>query len=347
MSTADASRSISLALLRSNRAVPDDLRPALERHGLPIVLEDTLSHFANGLRWNDTQVDVLLVDLERADDLELDVLDDLLARVALPMIFLDGGIRCNDILWLQRLVAKIRASAIDATATAAPAHPQPNRPRRSPTRLRCWVLGASFGGPEALKRFLSVITEPPPATAFIIGQHIGDGFVDVMAAQLNRATVFNVKPATDGVQLESGCVFVAPVRERLRIDAEGRLRLRPETERRTYMPSIDCVMEEVAAHFGMDSGAIVFSGMGDDGARGSVAIARAGGTVWAQDSASCAIDSMPNCARATGSVKRNGSPEELAADLVEHLAATAPAYVPAPPAQSTRNTINDSEHLGR
>lgn len=309
---------LKLTLLRARRAAPDDLRPALERNGIRIVGEETIASYTSGLRWNAEPVDALLLDLERADDAELDLLDRLLERVALPMVFHDGSARTADVAWLQRLVAKIRTTA----AAPAPAARAPE-PLRNPP-LRCWVLGASFGGPEALKRFLGAFAAPPSA-ALIIGQHIGDGFVEVLAAQLTRATCFKVQPAADGSELEPGRVYVAPVRQRLRIDAARRIRLEDEGERHTYMPSIDRLMEEVARRFGKRSGAIVFSGMGDDGTRGAVAIARAGGTVWAQDSASCAIDSMPNCARATGAVTHSGSPEALAAALAEHLATTAPA----------------------
>jgi chemosensory pili system protein ChpB (putative protein-glutamate methylesterase) len=327
VAAADATeRPCSLAMLRSERAAPDQLPSALERCGLRVVVQQTVSAFAADLRLHLTRVDVLLLDLERADDSELDLIERLLERVALPMIFHDGGARVHDQVWLQRLVGKIHeAAAASLSAGAdetAPARP-PQEPAGDTTQLRCWVLGASFGGPEALKRFLTAIPRPPPATVFLIGQHIGDGFVDVLAAQLNRTTAFIVAPATDGARLESGRIFVAPVHERIRIDAAATIRLQPESERPIYTPSIDRIMQEVASRFGRHSGAIVFSGMGDDGSRGSIAIARAGGTVWAQDTASSAIDSMPNSARATGAVRRNGSPEELAAALVKHLNATA------------------------
>ncbi|HEX5513253.1 MAG TPA: chemotaxis protein CheB [Gammaproteobacteria bacterium] len=324
MSKSNGVVALSLALLRSSRAASDDLRAALERRGLRIVVDESLAQFANGLRWNQGHVDALLLDLEQAEEAEFVQLDALLERVALPIVFHDGQIPADDDAWLQRLIGKIE----DAVATRASedaaglslAEPVPDQA----AALRCWVLGASFGGPEALKRFLCAMPAPPPATALIIGQHIGDGFVDVMAGQLSRATAFKVVPASDGALLESGRVYVAPVLERLRIDAAGRIRLQRDSERHTYLPAIDRLMEEVAHRFGRRSGAIVFSGMGDDGARGSVAIVRAGGMVWAQDAASCACDSMPNCARATGAVTRDGTPEQLAGMLAEHLAATVP-----------------------
>lgn len=310
-----------------------DLREGLERLGVAVVVEETLGSFISDIE-RQREVEVLLVDLEQADDDDLDVLDALLEHSPVPLVFHEDSSRSTDQAWLRRLAEKIEQAA--QNAAAAPMRPialtQPPAPvqevlrepksRLVPGTLRVWVLGASFGGPEALKRFLTSFSEPPPNTAFIIGQHIGDGFVEVLASQLNRATPFRVLPAATGARLQPGTIYVAPVRERLRIDGEGGLYLEPHAPPTTYMPSIDAIMEEVAGRFGERCGAIVFSGMGDDGSQGCTAIARAGGTVWAQESESCAIDSMPNCARATGLVRRNGTPENLARALFLELAQT-------------------------
>lgn len=317
----------SLALLRSARSKSDGFRAALERHGLRVVLDVKLAGIANGLHWSHQQADVVLLDLEHASDAEFDLLDQMLDHLTLPVVVHDGPILIEDTAWMQRVIDKMRCAIRAHRDSAATQHDpvRSHHPDLLPTSLRCWVLGASFGGPEALKRFFNAMPQPPAETAFIIGQHIGDGFVEVLAAQLNRGSLFKVQPAAEGALLESGQVYLAPVRERLRIDASGRLRLQPDSEQHSCLPSIDHLMEEVARRFGPHSGGIVFSGMGDDGARGSVALLRAGGVVWAQDAASSACDSMPNCSRATGAVSREGSPETLAAELYEHLTSTAPA----------------------
>ena len=314
-------RTLVVGLLRTRRASADDgLREALQRQGLRVALEEQLSQFAHGLRWQRCPVDALLLNMELADETELDLLDRMLERVALPLVFQDGQAPVGDEIWLQRLIAKIEA-AVGDRADAGEVWPTRPAPAEH-AGLRCWVLGASFGGPEALKRFFGALPALPADTALIIGQHIAAGFVDVLASQLSRAGAFTVSAARDGDSLESGRIYVAPVQERLRIEADGRLRLDPAAATQLYMPSIDQLMCEVARRFGPRSGAIVFSGMGDDGARGCVAIYRAGGVVWAQAADSCACDSMPVCAKATGAVSYEGTPEELAARLAEHLVAS-------------------------
>ena len=76
-------------------------------------------------------------------------------------------------------------------------------------------------------------------------------------------------------------------------------------------------MAESPKKFGAKAGTIIFSGMGDDGARGCEAIAEHGGVVWAQDIASCVVSSMPDQARKTGKVSFSANPEQLAKRLYE------------------------------
>jgi chemosensory pili system protein ChpB (putative protein-glutamate methylesterase) len=181
-----------------------------------------------------------------------------------------------------------------------------------------WVLGASIGGPQAVKQFISALPADLPV-ALVLAQHIGSGFVELLAAQLRRVTELEVSAAEDGQTLRHGQLVVAPVEHRMVIVEGGRVELQPISERSVYSPSIDRVMADVAARYGANSGAIVFSGMGNDGVQGSQAIVERGGIVWAQNAASCVISSMADSVRAAGLASHSGTPDELAASLVEHV----------------------------
>ncbi|MDA1107767.1 MAG: chemotaxis protein CheB [Proteobacteria bacterium] len=82
-----------------------------------------------------------------------------------------------------------------------------------------------------------------------------------------------------------------------------------------YRLSIDAVLMNVARRYGKRSGAIIFSGMGNDGTEGVRAMAAQGAEVWAQDAASCLVSSMPDQVRQTGLVSFSGTPEALAQRL--------------------------------
>ena len=60
-------------------------------------------------------------------------------------------------------------------------------------KINLWVLGASLGGPQAVRQFLASIQDDLPV-AFILAQHIGANHVSLLAEQLNRVTAFTVLP---------------------------------------------------------------------------------------------------------------------------------------------------------
>ncbi|MCI0505432.1 MAG: chemotaxis protein CheB [Gammaproteobacteria bacterium] len=182
--------------------------------------------------------------------------------------------------------------------------------------INVWVLGASLGGPQAVRQFLAAIQEDLPVV-FILAQHIGANHVSLLAEQLNRVTAFDVLPGKTGHKLKHGEVILTPADKQLSITKDGFLALTQAPPATIYSPSIDNVMIEVARCYGQRSGTIVFSGMGDDGARGCEAIAENGGIVWAQDIASCVVSSMPDQARKTGKVSYSANPEQLARHLYE------------------------------
>lgn len=187
---------------------------------------------------------------------------------------------------------------------------------KPPTELNVWVLGASLGGPQAVRQFLAAISPDLPVT-FILAQHIGASHINLLAEQLNRVTPFNVVPGRNGHKLRHHEVILTPADKQLSLTDDGFIALKPSPPAAVYSPSIDLVMSEVARQFGAKAGTIIFSGMGDDGARGCEAIAEHGGVVWAQDIASCVVSSMPDQARKTGKVSYSANPEQLAKHLYE------------------------------
>lgn len=178
-----------------------------------------------------------------------------------------------------------------------------------------WVLGASIGGPQAVEEFLTVLPENMPL-AFIVVQHIGSGFVPLLAEQLDRKCKLRVTEPRSGSLLCNGQVVVSPVNQQLVFDQKGHIILKPKIHKTTYSPSIDDVLTEVANTYGSKAGAIIFSGMGNDGVEGVKAVKREGGIVWAQDADSCVISAMADCARNIGCVDYSGSPTQLARRLI-------------------------------
>jgi chemosensory pili system protein ChpB (putative protein-glutamate methylesterase) len=181
-----------------------------------------------------------------------------------------------------------------------------------------WVLGASLGGPDAIKEFLDALPQGLPV-GFIYAQHIDARFQQALIQTLGRHAGITMVPYAEGAQIKTGEVMLAPVEHEFSFDYQGRMISKHSAWPGPYGPSVDQVMLNVAQHFGRRARYILFSGMGNDGAEAAVKISQQAATIWAQNSASCANSSMPDSAVATGHVSYIGSPRQLASQLVNYL----------------------------
>lgn len=180
---------------------------------------------------------------------------------------------------------------------------------------RVWVLGASIGGPESVREFLAGLPRDYPAL-FLLAQHLGGEFVDLMTRQLAKATPLTIRTPTHGERVGHGEVVVVPTTHRLLVDAEGVIVLERNAEETPYSPSIDQVLRDVADRFGAASGAIVFSGMSTDAVEGSQYLADKGGRVYVQNPDTCVVSSMVDAVVDAGVASFVGSPKELAEKLL-------------------------------
>ena len=185
---------------------------------------------------------------------------------------------------------------------------------------RVIVLGASIGGPDALRTFLGGIPKGFPAL-FVLAQHLESGFFGRLAEQLQKASALPVRVIDPTQKAANGQVLVVSAEQRVRVAKDGSISLEPHDEAPKYQPSIDNVLRDVADIFGGSATAIIFSGMAGDAIEGSVYLTSKGGEVWAQDSESCVVSSMVDGARARGVVEFTGSPRELASRCVEKYGA--------------------------
>lgn len=183
---------------------------------------------------------------------------------------------------------------------------------------RLFVLGGSIGGPEAMKAFLARLPAGVPA-AFVIAQHMGAEFLQMMASQLDAATALSVRFPKPGERLRHGEAIVAPSDQRLKIDAGGHVDLQPSTGDSPYSPSIDQLVADAIERFGDRATLILFSGMGNDALQGAQQLIAIGGQVWVQERSSCVVASMIDAVKTQGLVRFEGSPVQLADRVLEVL----------------------------
>jgi two-component system chemotaxis response regulator CheB len=177
------------------------------------------------------------------------------------------------------------------------------------------VIGASTGGPTALRLLLGALPKRFPA-AIIVVQHMPEGFTAVLAAQLDRYTAISVREAAHGTRLEMGAALVAPGDTHLLLRPDLCVELTKEPPVGGHRPSIDVTMKSAVQIFGARTLGVILTGMGADGAMGMKAIHTQGGKTFAQDAESCVVDGMPKQARETGIIDYVDTPAQLARYLI-------------------------------
>lgn len=182
-------------------------------------------------------------------------------------------------------------------------------PQASPIKYRTTdrliAIGASTGGTEAIR----VILEQMPADAptIVITQHIPAAFSKPFAERLDRHSRMTVVHAEDDMPLLAGHAYVAPGGLHLRVQRSGarwRCRLGEDEPIRRHRPSVDALFESVALAAGANASAALLTGMGDDGARGLLALRKVGAATIVQDEASSVVWGMPGAAYTMGAAQQ-------------------------------------------
>lgn len=179
------------------------------------------------------------------------------------------------------------------------------------------VIGASTGGPGALRELLAE-TMPPFPAAIVVVQHVPAAFSGVLAADLARNARLPVAEYRRGERLVNGIIRVAPGGVHMILEANGEARLESD-ESAEHCPSIDLTMESAAEIFGENATGVILTGMGTDGVRGLTAIRRRGGYTLAQDPETCVVAGMPGAAMEQGVVDAVAAPAELGRLLRKRL----------------------------
>lgn len=315
------------------------LKTALMHFGFNVVVTSDPNKMADPTSIS-MNVDAWVVDLVDEEGDHLAWLDNLLIG-KVPVLFGMGEApqRSSESYprWEKRLFSKMKELLAGHSLTIADEDsiielntttPVENTPLPLPSLFRnveiglpaehVWVLGASLGGPDAVKEFLDALPAGLPV-GFIYAQHIDARFQQALIQTLGRHSSITMVAYQEGKRVNTGEVMLAPVEHEFSFDVEGRMVSKASPWPGPYGPSVDQVILNVAQHFKQRARYMLFSGMGNDGAEAVVKISQNPAVVWAQNSESCANSSMPDSAVATGSVSYVGTPRQLASQLVNYL----------------------------
>jgi len=278
--------------------------------------------------------DVVTMDLDLPGAGGEDAIERIMSGTPTPILVLSGVI---DGSGSAQAVAALAAGAVDAlpkpqrwdeateralrrqvrTVASVPVVGRRRRPTRTaPLRQATGghgpvvAIAASTGGPAALAELLRALPAVP--APLLVVQHIHASFTAAFVTWLDAEAAVPVELATGGTVALPGHVYVAPSDVHLRLGAHGQLTLHTEP-RTVHRPSADELFFSLAERAGATAVGVCLTGMGDDGARGLLAMRRAGARTFAQDEESSVVFGMPRAAQQLGAVQRLLSPQQLAA----------------------------------
>jgi two-component system, chemotaxis family, protein-glutamate methylesterase/glutaminase len=213
--------------------------------------------------------------------------------------------RFNEPVFYAHFLKKLRS--------LAEARPHPRRSAASDRsagggrdRFRLLVMGASTGGPAAVREILSKLPAGFPLPIAQV-QHMETGFDAGYVRWLGDGSALPVRLAEREVAMEPGVVWAAPVDRHIRIDrsaARPTLVLDDGAKVLNQRPSVDVLFTSAAEAFGDRLAGILLTGMGRDGARGCLSIVEKRGITLVQDEATSAIFGMPKSAIELGGASR-------------------------------------------
>lgn len=188
-----------------------------------------------------------------------------------------------------------------------------------PVDTEILALGASVGGPQALKAILSKlpVTFPVP---IVIVQHITQGFVTGFASYLNDNVALLVKCVEDHEPLMPGTIYFAPDNFHFTVERiQGKLHgiLQKGLPVSGFYPSITVLFESIAKTCRGKAIAGLLTGMGNDGAKGLLDIKNAGSHTFIQDAESAVVFGMAGVAESMGAVDKKIDLDMIAEHLIK------------------------------
>jgi len=168
---------------------------------------------------------------------------------------------------------------------------------------RILAIGASTGGTEAIYDVIRKF--PKDMVGTVVVQHMPPVFTRMYAERLNQSCVVEVKEAEDGDVVRTGRVLIAPGDIHIQVVRKGNgycVRFIEKEKVNGHRPSVDVLFDSVAQAAGPLAIGLILTGMGNDGAKGLLAMKEKGADTIGQNEATSIVYGMPKVAFELGAV---------------------------------------------
>ncbi len=141
------------------------------------------------------------------------------------------------------------------------------------------ILGASTGGPVALKSVLPALPAELPVPVLVV-QHMPAKYTQSLAARLDTVSQLQVVEAVDRMPAVAGTVIIAAGGRQMKLISDRdrlAVRLTDDPPENGVSPSVDYLLRSAADVLGGRALAVIMTGMGRDGFEGCRKLKLAGG----------------------------------------------------------------------
>lgn len=179
-------------------------------------------------------------------------------------------------------------------------------------------LGASMGGPSAVKTFLDHLSPTLPI-CILLAHHFNQNMIETLPRILNRNNDWRCQVINTTQRLRSGHCLIAPIDRQIICDSTGRVILAKQAWVGRYKPAIGQLLKNTSDVYGSELISIIFSGTGNDGSQCLDSIQDNHSQLWAQDPSLSTCPSQPQAIIDSGFCQFVGSPKDLAQRLTDYI----------------------------
>lgn len=177
------------------------------------------------------------------------------------------------------------------------------------------LIGASTGGPKALQEVLTKLPYNLGVPVLVV-QHMPEGFTKVFAERLNKICNMKVVEAEEGMSINKDTIYIAKGGYHMTVAANSTIHLNEEPPIWGVRPAVDKLFDSAVKVYKSNILSIILTGMGKDGAGGTIRVKDSGGVTISEDKSTCTIYGMPKAAFETGKVDLVVPLDQMASKIV-------------------------------